>query len=107
MCLKLAFKTNNLTPIFFIRRLTCYNLYHGWMKLRLTSYSNGQRQVQFKTMTTPIIYYDNVSPSRDIADQLHPEKCKVLTKTFTQNPVVLDPVIVNGKEIEILDNAKI
>ena len=53
----------------------------------------------------------SVSKAQDIADrvmqyseenrvQLHPDKCKELRIPFTQNPVVFDPVIVNGKEIE-------
>ena len=36
--------------------------------------------------------------------QLHPDKCKELRITFSKNPSVLDPLVVNGKEIETVDN---
>ena len=39
--------------------------------------------------------------------QLHPDKYKELRITFSKNPSVLDPLIVNGKEIETVDNAKL
>ena len=39
--------------------------------------------------------------------QLHPDKCKELRITFSKNPSVLDPLIVNGKEIETVDNVKL
>ena len=39
--------------------------------------------------------------------QLHPDKCKELRISFSQEPVVLDQVTVNGKEIELVDSAKL
>ena len=39
--------------------------------------------------------------------QLHPDKCKELRITFSKNPSVLDPLIVNGKKIETVDNVKL
>ena len=36
--------------------------------------------------------------------QLHPDKCKELRITFSKSPSVLDPLVVNGKEIETVDN---
>ena len=39
--------------------------------------------------------------------QLHPDKCKELRITFSKNPSVLDPLIVNGKEVETVDNVKL
>ena len=39
--------------------------------------------------------------------KLHPDKCKKLKISFCKNPPVLDPLIVNGKEIETVDSAKL
>ena len=39
--------------------------------------------------------------------QLHPEKCKELRISFSKNPVVLDKVTLNGKEIELVESAKL
>ena len=60
----------------------------------------------------------SVSKSQNIVDcviqwsdenrvQLHPEKCKELRITSSKNPSVLDPLIVNGKEVETVDNVKL
>ena len=39
--------------------------------------------------------------------QLHPDKSKELRITFSKNPIILDPLIVNDKEFETVDNAKL
>ena len=39
--------------------------------------------------------------------QLHPDKCKELRKTFSKNTSVLDPLIVNGKEVDTVDDVKL
>ena len=39
--------------------------------------------------------------------QLHPDKCKELRLTFSKNPTILDLLIINDKEIETVDNAKL
>ena len=45
--------------------------------------------------------------SEENKPQLHPDKCKELRISFCQEPVVLDQVTVNGKEIELVDSAKL
>ena len=39
--------------------------------------------------------------------QLHPDKCKELRISFSREPVVLDQVTVNGKEIKLVDSVKL
>ena len=39
--------------------------------------------------------------------QLHPEKSKELRISFSKDPVVLDQVILNGKESELVESAKL
>ena len=39
--------------------------------------------------------------------QLHPDKCKELRISFSQEPVALDQVKVDGKEVELVDSAKL
>ena len=69
------------------------------------------------TTASEILAKGSVSTAQNIADhvmqwsenklQLHPDKCKELRISFSQEPVVLDQVIVNGKEIELVDSAKL
>ena len=70
------------------------------------------------TTASELLPKESVSKAQNIVDrviqwsdenrvQLHPDKCKEMRITFSKNPSVLDPLIVNGKEIEIVDNAKL
>ena len=70
------------------------------------------------TTASEILAKGSVSTAQNIADhvmqwseenklQLHPAKCKELRISFSQQPVVLDQVTVNGKEIELVDSAKL
>ena len=70
------------------------------------------------TTASEILAKGSVSTAQNIADhvmqwseenklQLHPDKCKELRISFSQQPVVLDQVTVNGKEIELVDSAKL
>ena len=70
------------------------------------------------TTASKILAKGSVSTAQNIADhvmqwseenrlQLHPEKCKELRISFSREPVVLDQVTVNGKEIELVDSAKL
>ena len=70
------------------------------------------------TTASEILAKGSVSTALNIADhvmqwseenklQLHPDKCKELRISFSQEPVVLDQVTVNGKEIELVDSAKL
>ena len=75
---------------------------------------------KFVDDTTPseILPIGSVSKARNIVDgvmqwsdehrvQLHPDKCKELRITFSKNPSVLDPLIVNEKEVDTVDNVKL
>ena len=70
------------------------------------------------TTASEILAKGSVSTAQNIADhvmqwseenklKLHPDKCKELRISFSQEPVSLDPVTVNGKEIELVDSAKL
>ena len=70
------------------------------------------------TTASEIFAKGSVSTAQNIADhvmqwseeirlQLHPDKCKELRISFSQEPAVLDQVTVNGKEIELVDSAKL
>ena len=70
------------------------------------------------TTASKILAKGSVGTAQNIADhvmqwseenkpQLHPDKCKELRISFSQEPVVLDQVTVNGKEIELVDSAKL
>ena len=70
------------------------------------------------TTASELLPKGSVSKAQNIVDrviqwsdenrvQLHPEKCKELRITFSKNPSVLNPLIVNGKEIETVDNVKL
>jgi hypothetical protein len=63
------------------------------------------------TTASEILPKGNVSTAQNIADhikqwseenrsKLHPDKCKELRISFSKDPVVLDQVILNGKEVE-------
>jgi hypothetical protein len=39
--------------------------------------------------------------------KLHPDKCKELRISFSKDQVVLDQIILNGKEVEIVESAKL
>ena len=67
------------------------------------------------TTASEILAKCSVSTAQNIADhvvqwseenrlQLHPEKCKELRNSFSHEPVFLDQVTVNGKEIKLVDN---
>ena len=70
------------------------------------------------TTASEILAKGSVSTAQNIADnvmqwseenklQLHPDKCKELRISFSKEPVVLDQVTANGKEIELVDSAKL
>ena len=70
------------------------------------------------TTASEILPKGNVSTAQNIADhikqwsegnrlKLHPDKCKELRISFSKDPVVLDQVILNGKEVEIVESAKL
>ena len=70
------------------------------------------------TTSSEILPKGNVSTAQNIADhikqwseenrlKLHPDKCKELRISFSKDPVVLDQVILNGKEVEIVESAKL
>ena len=70
------------------------------------------------TTASELLPKGSVSKAQNIVDrvtqwsdenrvQLHPDKCKELRITFSKNPSVLDPLIVDLKEIEIVDNVKL
>ena len=70
------------------------------------------------TTASELLPKGSVSKAQNIVDrvsqwsnenrvQLHPDKCKELRITFSKNPSVLDQLIVNGKEIETVDNVKL
>ena len=39
--------------------------------------------------------------------QLNPDKCKELRISFPRNPVELDAVVIDRKEVEVVSNAKL
>ena len=70
------------------------------------------------TTASEILPKGNVSTAQNIEDhikqwseenrlKLHPDKCKELRISFSKDPVVLDQVIRNGKEVEIVESAKL
>ena len=70
------------------------------------------------TTASELLPKGSVSKAQNIVDrviqwsdenrvQLHPDKCKELRITFSKNPSVLDPLIVDGKEVETVDNVKL
>jgi hypothetical protein len=69
------------------------------------------------TTASEILPKGNVSTAQNIADhikqwseenrlKLHPDKCKELRISFSKDPV-LDQVILNGKEVEIVESDKL
>jgi hypothetical protein len=70
------------------------------------------------TTASEVFPKGNVSTAQNIADhvmqwseedrlQLHPDKCKELRISFSKDLVVLDQVILNSKEIELVESAKL
>ena len=70
------------------------------------------------TTASEVLAKGSVSTAQDIANhgtqwseenrlQLHPDKCEELRISFSQEPVALDQVKVNGKEVELVDRAKL
>ena len=70
------------------------------------------------TTASKILPKGNVSTAQNIANhikqwseenrlKLHTDKCKELRISFSKDPVVLDEVIRNGKEVEIVESAKL
>ena len=70
------------------------------------------------TTASEILAKGSVSKAQNTADHvtrwseenrlpLHPDKRKELRISFSQEPIALDQVTVNGKEIQLVDNAKL
>ena len=48
-----------------------------------------------------------IEQSRIDREQLNPEKCKELQISFSRNPVELDAVVIDRKEVEVVSTAKL
>ena len=70
------------------------------------------------TTTSEIVPKDEVSNAQSIADRvmewsrenrvhLNLSKCKELRISFAKQPAIFDPVVVNGKELEVVNCVKL
>ena len=70
------------------------------------------------TTTSEIVLNDEVSNAQSIVDRvmewsrenrvhLNPSKCEELRNSFAKLPAVFDPVVVNGKELEVVNCVKL
>ena len=69
------------------------------------------------TTTSEIVHKDAASNVQNIANkvmswssenrgQLNPDKCKELRISFSNQPRAFDPVVVDGKELDVVDNVE-
>ena len=70
------------------------------------------------TTASEVVPKGNISNAQSIVDQviewsrvnrvqLNPDKCKELRISFARNPVELDTLIIDGKEVEVVSTAKL
>ena len=68
--------------------------------------------------TSKIVLKNGTSKAEDLVDevihcsnddkmQLNAEKCKELRISFKVNPVEMDPIVVNGENLEVVESIKV